>query len=198
MRERSVDEFVGLGIKLGVFIEYIPTVPGGDCSCTSELTGSLCPSKKLLEELYSKEDGSLVLTKEERTRLRARMLEYRDSKPFYLIHSPGDEEAFGGCVSAGRGFAHITPAGDLTPCPVSDVATHNLERSSMKEALASRLFARIREDGHLLESGDTPCALFAHPVELEALAREVGAYRTGEGTGARRGPPSRPSSPASR
>jgi MoaA/NifB/PqqE/SkfB family radical SAM enzyme len=106
------------------------------------------------------------------------MLEFRKSKPLYTIHSPCDEEFFGGCVSAGRGFAHVTPEGDVTPCPVSNVATHNLKNSSLREALASPLFGEIRRNEHLLETEGLPCALFAHPEEVEELARSVGAYKT--------------------
>jgi len=36
----------------------------------------------------------------------------------------------------------------------------------------------IRENEHLLETEGTPCALFAHPKEVDALAKAVGAYRT--------------------
>jgi len=121
-----------------------------------------------------------MLTPEERAEFRERMLEFRKTKSIYNIHSPGDEEFFGGCVSAGRGFAHITPAGDLAPCPVSNIATHNLTTSSLREGLDSELFHKIIENEHLLETEGMPCALFAHPVEVEQLAREVGAYRTDE------------------
>lgn len=123
-------------------------------------------------------DRELVLTPEEHASFRAQILSYRCTKSMYLINTPGDEEYFGGCVSAGRGFAHVTPAGDLTPCPVSSIATHNLTASSLREALGSPLFKLIRESGHLLETGDSPCALFAHTKEVEELARAVGAYRT--------------------
>jgi MoaA/NifB/PqqE/SkfB family radical SAM enzyme len=106
------------------------------------------------------------------------MLQYRDTKQIYIVHSPGDEEFFGGCVSAGRGFAHVTPEGDLTPCPVSNIATHNLMSSSFRDGLASPLFQKIRENEHLLETEGMPCALFAHPKEVDELAKSVGAYRT--------------------
>ena len=56
---------------------------------------------------------------------------------------------------------------------------HNVTKTSLSEALGSELFALIRENEHLLENGDGPCALFAHPKEIDALADEVGAYRTG-------------------
>ncbi len=106
------------------------------------------------------------------------MLEVRNTKSIYLIHSPGDEEYFGGCVSAGRGFAHVTPGGDLTPCPVSNVATHNLKTSTLKDALASPLFEAIRKNEHLLETDGMPCALFSHPQELDELTKSVGGYYT--------------------
>src|ERR1039458_9562321 len=84
-----------------------------------------------------------------------------------IIHSPGDEEALGGCVSAGRGFAHVNPSGDVTACPVSALATHNVRTSNLREALASPLFSMIRENAHLLETEGHPCGLSAHADELE-------------------------------
>ena len=105
------------------------------------------------------------------------VLEYRENRSIYIVHSPGDEEFFGGCVSAGRGFAHITPTGDLTPCPVSNIATHNLTTATLHQGLSSPLFSEIRENEHLLETEGMPCALFAHPKEVDALAKAVGAYR---------------------
>lgn len=168
MDAKQLDHFIAQGIRLGVFIEYIPLTPEYECS-------------EMQDAAYGwieKCDRALMLTKEERAEFRSRILSYRATKPIYLIHSPGDEEFFGGCVSAGRGFAHITPGGDLTPCPVSNIATHNLTTATLREALASPLFKKIREDEHLLENGDTPCALFAHPQEMDALAKAVGAYWT--------------------
>ncbi len=166
MDPSNIDELINQGVRIGTFIEYIPTTPGTEIH-------DLC------NESASENDHALMLTTREREEFRARMLEYRDTKQIYIVHSPGDEEYFGGCVSAGRGFAHVTPRGDLTPCPVSNVATHNLTTSNLREGLASPLFSEIRENEHLLETEGMPCALFAHPNEVDALARTVGAYRTG-------------------
>ncbi|MFW9950725.1 MAG: hypothetical protein ACFFKA_11455, partial [Candidatus Thorarchaeota archaeon] len=76
------------------------------------------------------------------------------------------------------GFAHITPSGDLTPCPVSDIATHNLVKYTLREGLKSPFFKIIRESEYLLETEGSPCALFAHPEEINKLAIKVKAYRT--------------------
>jgi MoaA/NifB/PqqE/SkfB family radical SAM enzyme len=150
MNEEYIDSLISDGVQLGFLLEYIP-VEG---------------------------DGELMLTQEERKEFRKKVLYYRKSKQIFLVHSPGDEEYMGGCVSAGRGFAHITPFGDLTPCPVSNIATHNLTKSSLREGLESPLFKIIRENEHLLETEGTPCALFSHPAEVNALALEIRAYRT--------------------
>jgi MoaA/NifB/PqqE/SkfB family radical SAM enzyme len=160
MDPHIMDSFVKMGARIGVLTEYIPTTPTPD-----------------------KEDNgfhALILTEKQRNEFRSKILEFKDTKRIYLIHSPGDEEFFGGCVSAGRGFAHVTPSGDLTPCPVSNIATHNLAQSSIKEGLASPLFEEIRKNDHLLETEGMPCALFAHPKEVNELAKSVGAYRTDE------------------
>jgi MoaA/NifB/PqqE/SkfB family radical SAM enzyme len=119
-----------------------------------------------------------MLSEGQRAGFRERILEYRRTRSLILVHSPGDEALVGGCMSAGKGFVHVTPGGDLTPCPVSDVATHNLMRSSLREGLRSDLFKRIRETEHLLDVEGSPCALFAHPEAVDRLAKEVGAYRT--------------------
>jgi MoaA/NifB/PqqE/SkfB family radical SAM enzyme len=150
----NIDALIAHSGPLAMFIEQIPT--------------SGC------------ENGS-VLTAEERIRFRQTVVQYRDRATggAYIIHSPGDEETLGGCVSAGRGFAHVNPSGDVTACPVSALATHNVRTSNLREALASPLFSMIRENAHLLETEGHPCGLSAHAEELEDMAKGLGAYRTG-------------------
>jgi MoaA/NifB/PqqE/SkfB family radical SAM enzyme len=151
---RNIDALIARSGPLAMFIEQIPT---GGC-----------------------ESGSL-LTAAQRSRFRETVVEYRERATggAYIIHSPGDEETLGGCVSAGRGFAHVNPSGDVTACPVSALATHNLKSSNLREALASPFFTMIRENAHLLETEGHPCGLSAHARELESMAKGLGAYRTG-------------------
>jgi MoaA/NifB/PqqE/SkfB family radical SAM enzyme len=171
MTPEHIDNLIAQGIRAALFIEYIPVMSAPETCSNSENT----------ENKWSeKNDHVLMLAKEERAEFRAQILKYREKKPIYIVHSPGDEEYFGGCVSAGRGFAHVTPAGDLTPCPVSNVATHNLTTATLREGFASPLFSRIRENEGLLENEGIPCSLFAHPKEVAELAKSVDAYRTGK------------------
>jgi MoaA/NifB/PqqE/SkfB family radical SAM enzyme len=162
MDPEFIDDLIDTGVRIGVFTEYIPTTPGFEGEQLKTQAG----------------DNGLMLSSDERESFRSQVLKFRDTKSIYLIHSPGDEEFFGGCVSAGRGFAHVTPAGDLTPCPVSNIATHNLSEKTLREGLASELFKAIRENENLLETDGVPCALFAHPKEVSELAVSIGAYKT--------------------
>ena len=40
-----------------------------------------------------------------------------------FVNVPGDEKDFGGCLSAGRGFVHVSAEGDLEPCPFAPTQT---------------------------------------------------------------------------
>ncbi len=169
MNSECIDSLIDQGVRVTLFIEYIPVMSASEMGIKNVNSES-----RLIEQ----NDQFLMLTKEERSDFRAQILRYRETKPMYVVHSPGDEEYFGGCVSAGRGFAHVTPAGDLTACPVSNVATHNLTTATLREGFASPLFTKIRENESLLENEGRPCSLFAHPKEVAELARSVDAYRT--------------------
>lgn len=153
-QERNIDEFMARSGPLAFLIEQIPA---GE----SEL--------------------SLAMTAEQRSRLRETVLRYRNRETgaAYIIHSPYDEEALGGCVAAGRGFAHVTPVGDVTACPFSALATHNVSASTLRQAFAGSFFKMIRDNGPLLETHDHPCALSANAGKLEEMAEGLGAYRTG-------------------
>lgn len=145
IKSSALEIYLKMGVKLAFFFEHIPV---------------------------DQDEKEKVLTKEERKEFRKWITDFRNENPVLIVHSPGDEEKFGGCVSAGRGFAHVTPDGDLTPCPVTSASTHNVGRSSLEEALASPFFKEIRENEHLLESEDSPCALFSHPEALRKILDE--------------------------
>ncbi|MGD0098082.1 MAG: radical SAM protein [Terracidiphilus sp.] len=152
--ERKIDAMMARSGPLAFFIEQIPTGQG---------------------------DGIAPIPEVKRLRFRETVLRYRsrETGAAYLVHSPADEEFFGGCVSAGRGFAHVTPAGDVTACPFSALATHNVKTSSVSEALAGSFFTMIRDNGPMLETHDHPCALSANADKLESMAASLGAYSTG-------------------
>ncbi|MGJ8454544.1 radical SAM/SPASM domain-containing protein [Pseudothermotoga sp. U03pept] len=143
IKDENIDKLTTLGVKLCFFIEYIAA-----------------------------EQDIKMLSDEQHKIFREKVLRYKEEKPIFFVHSPGDEQPFGGCVSAGRGFVHVNAFGDLTPCPVSTVSTHNLKRTTLKEALSGELLKEIREN-RLLEDGKGPCSLIFHQAEVLQILQKV-------------------------
>jgi MoaA/NifB/PqqE/SkfB family radical SAM enzyme len=114
----------------------------------------------------------LVLEPEQKKRLGARLGAFSRKFPALFIGFPGDEDAYGGCLAAGRGFIHIGPSGDLEPCPAAPVSDRNLTTVPLRDALQSRLLARIRKDHGLLTETNGGCALRANRALVEELIDE--------------------------
>lgn len=176
-RLRDAGIFTGISVTVGSRnVDYWSQPANID-----DLLAHSGPLAFFIEQIPAGEGESGFLTAEQRSRLHETIAEYRarTTGGAYIIHSPDDEEELGGCVSAGRGFVHVNPGGDVTACPVSALATHNLKTASLRQALASPFFTMIRDHGHLLETEGHPCGLSAHAEELEKMTRSLGAYRTG-------------------
>ncbi|MDR2044699.1 MAG: radical SAM protein [Clostridium sp.] len=116
----------------------------------------------------------LTLTQKEQARLQDWVLRERRKrrkKGLVLLSFPGDEEAMGGCLAAGRGFFHINYSGGAEPCPFSPYSEENLKEQSLEEVLRSPFFERVREisgSEALFHKGG--CALFRHQEEVESAA----------------------------
>ncbi len=90
----------------------------------------------------------LMLNNEELRTLQERMASLRAdkrNKGMTMLSFPGDEEAMGGCLAAGRGFFHINASGRAEPCPFSPYSEINLKRQSMVEALQSPFFGKVHK-----------------------------------------------------
>ena len=113
----------------------------------------------------------------ERDYLQAELTRLREQRPEMVYLSfPGDEKSSGGCVAAGRGFFHINSHGGAEPCPFSPYSDVNVKNTSLKDALNSRLFVTLRENGHLLEDHAGGCVLYEKRdlVERILAAESVG------------------------
>ncbi len=131
------------GCKAVIFVEYVPV---------------------------TEESRGLAPGDEEREYLRAELARLRGGRPEMVYLSfPGDEKSSGGCVAAGRGFFHINSHGGAEPCPFSPYSDINVRDTSLKEALSSRLFKALRENGHLLEDHAGGCVLYEKRELVEAL-----------------------------
>jgi MoaA/NifB/PqqE/SkfB family radical SAM enzyme len=138
--EAFVRRMLALGVRAFTYVEYVPMEAG---------------------------TGHLVLTPDQRTALQAALAAHARRFPALFIGFPGDEDAYGGCLAAGRGFVHVGPSGDLEPCPAAPYSDANLADVPLDEALRSRLLARLRERPELLTESSGGCALRANRVLVE-------------------------------
>jgi MoaA/NifB/PqqE/SkfB family radical SAM enzyme len=139
---RFIRDMHHLGCRLFFFVEYTPIDPSTE---TWEITG------------------------EQRENLPNMVASFRSQFPSLFISVPDDEKDFGGCLSAGRGFVHISAQGDVEPCPFAPYSDTNLRESSLKEALQSEFMAAVRENSDQLEEGKGGCALWTHREWLSTL-----------------------------
>jgi MoaA/NifB/PqqE/SkfB family radical SAM enzyme len=135
-------EYVDLGCKLFIFVEYVPVEDG---------------------------TGDLALTQPERLDFIQWTLGLKRQFGAHFLVFPGDEEPYGGCLASARGFAHITPAGDLEPCPFAPFSDRSLQNLSLAEALKSDILREIRENHHLLQEGRGGCALWQNREWVASL-----------------------------
>ncbi|MBR1759000.1 MAG: radical SAM protein [Lachnospiraceae bacterium] len=108
----------------------------------------------------------------ERARMNEKIMALREKYPeMVFISFPGDEKSSGGCLAAGRGFFHINSHGGAEPCPFSPFSDINVIETSLKDAISSKLFVTLRENGHLLENHAGGCVLYE---KRELVAQLVG------------------------
>jgi MoaA/NifB/PqqE/SkfB family radical SAM enzyme len=139
-----VTEYTDKGCRLFVFVEYVPVTAGTD---------------------------SLMLTKTDKIKLTdfAATAERRHSALF--IAFPGDENHYGGCLAAGRGFISISASGDVEPCPFAPFSDANLRETSLKDSLKSGLLRKVRENHAKLIEGNGGCALWRNREWLKSLTK---------------------------
>ncbi|MDP3564264.1 MAG: radical SAM protein [Methanoregula sp.] len=140
--EVFIRQMLETGARAFTFVEYVPMAPGTE---------------------------HLVLTPAQKTTLNAVLSVFNQKFPALFIGFPGDEDAYGGCLAAGRGFVHVSPSGALEPCPAAPFSDANLATLPLKEALRSRLLARIRENHGLLTESTGGCALRANRAWVQEL-----------------------------
>lgn len=114
----------------------------------------------------------LVLTREQKAELEARKVRLRAQYGGVVIGFPGDEEQYGGCLAAGRGFIHVGPDGSLEPCPFAPYSDANLRKSTLKEALKSELLRKIRDEHGRLSETRGGCALWENREWVRNLVAE--------------------------
>ncbi len=126
-------------------------------------------------------DVSLMPTPEQRDLMRRRTIDFRAAKPMVMVDFWNDGPIINGCIAGGRKYFHVNANGDIEPCVFCHFAVDNIRRTTLREALNSPLFRRIRErqGGH--ENLLRPCMLIDHPDAGRELFGSAGASPTHEG-----------------
>jgi MoaA/NifB/PqqE/SkfB family radical SAM enzyme len=89
-----------------------------------------------------------VILQNQRAHLAELINSFRSKYQGLFISVPGDEEKFGGCLSAGRGFVHISAGGNLEPCPFIPYSDTNLHKIPLRGALQSDFIKKLRLSKH--------------------------------------------------
>jgi MoaA/NifB/PqqE/SkfB family radical SAM enzyme len=110
-----------------------------------------------------------VVTDGQRDEILKKIADYRKSQPGVYIGFPGDEKLFGGCLSSGRGFIHVSASGDVEPCPFAPYSDSNILDMPLKEALNSKLFRTLRANRDKLMESNGGCALWNKPEWVKSL-----------------------------
>ena len=137
-----------LGTAALFLIEYVPAVKGTE-------------SLALGPELHA------ALAADERL----------DGLPYPVLRLPGDEEASGGCMAAGRGFIHLAPDGAVEACPFAPYSDSSAAGASLADALASPLMGAIRGRHGELADARGGCALLDRGGWIASLGLCAAAER---------------------
>ncbi len=128
----------------------------------------------------------LMISPEQRNRLRQTVSRLRVTKPLFVADFWDDGGLTGGCMSGGSLYLHINYRGDLEPCVFMHFAEDNIldyyaQGKHLWEVLETPLFTRLRainrRDPNLLR----PCPLIDHNEWLEEVLHSTGAKPTHPG-----------------
>lgn len=126
-------------------------------------------------------DPALMPSPEQRDQLRRATVQFRATKPMLFVDFWNDGPMISGCLAAGRKYLHINASGDIEPCVFCHFAVDNIRRTSLKDALGSALFRKIREKQGEHENLLRPCMLIDHPENGREFFESEGAYPTHAG-----------------
>lgn len=136
----------------------------------------------LLQPIGRRPDVSLLVTAEQRARLRDQIYKWRcERKPIFLGDFWNDGPLAGGCIAAGHAYLHIYGNGDISPCAFAPVACGNIMdirsgkspyRSLGEFVNRHPFFVRFREKQAEITDRRAPCPLMDHPEKFRAVCSQ--------------------------
>ena len=140
----------------------------------------------LLQLIGRKPEPSLLVTPDQRARMRDQIFKWRaQGKPIFIGDFWNDGCFVGGCIAGGRYYFHIYANGDISPCVFSPVACGNIldiiERRSEYRSLDDfvnrhPLFVKFREKQKEITDWRAPCMLMDHPEKIRSICAEVSSW----------------------
>jgi len=128
-----INDLVDAGCRIIFCVEFVPLEEGTDDEClTAKQQRTIATALEALRKKYTA----------------------------LFIALPGEEEQYGGCLAAGRGFIHISAAGDVEPCPFAPYSDINLNDVSLEKGLRSVFLSNVRSNHPLLTESKGGCALW--------------------------------------
>ncbi|MDD5066939.1 MAG: radical SAM protein [bacterium] len=118
-----------------------------------------------------KSTRNLVLTLKERDVLTRAVDGFNSRFRAIFEAFPGNEERYGGCLAAGRGFIHVSSSGFLEPCPFAPYSDTDLKKVSLQQALQSSFLKTIRENHSRLTETRGGCALWTNRDWVSSVLR---------------------------
>ena len=112
---------------------------------------------------------------------RCRVDVYAPSVSRFTTMASGDISIPKGLKTQGDIRFQTNASGDIEPCVFCHFAVDNIRRTSLKDALGSSLFRKIREKQGEHENLLRPCMLIDHPENGREFFESEGAYPTHEG-----------------
>jgi len=137
-----LDTMQAIGCRVAFLIEYVP-----------------CGAK----------DTALCLTGAQKQHLRENEKALYEKHNMLVVSLPGNEEPYGGCLASSRGFLHISAGGALEACPFAPYSDASAAKMPLKQALASPLLQKIRENHNMLSDSRGGCALKENEEWVKSL-----------------------------
>jgi len=153
--DRYIDLMVEKGCHLGWYFSYVP--------------------------IGREPNIELMPSPEQRSYLREKVVEFRNTRPIVVADFWNDGPLVGGCIGGGRKYFHVNSRGDIEPCVFCHFAVDNIRTTRIKDALMSRLFTTMRERQKDNKNLLTPCMLIDKPDIVREAVLASGARPTHKG-----------------
>jgi hypothetical protein len=119
----------------------------------------------------------LCLSPEQALRARKFVVEMRAKKPIIIVDAYYDGEGRALCPAATGFTHHVSPWGDIEPCPIIQLAKESIyDERPLKDTFNNSAF--LRDFRELTAQHTRGCVVLERPDLLEALAEKHGARDT--------------------